>query len=88
MTDQSLKSKTVKGLGWSALDNVTKMGVTFIVSIILARLLSPDEYGLIGILTIFISVFNAIVDGGFTNALIRKKDITDCWQYLLKLIER
>ena len=77
MTDQSLKSKTVKGLGWSALDNVTKIGVTFIVSIILARLLSPDEYGLIGILTIFISVFNAIVDSGFTNALIRKKDITD-----------
>ena len=77
MAEQSLKSKTVKGLGWSALENVTKIGVTFIVSIILARLLSPDEYGLIGILTIFISVFNAIVDSGFTNALIRKKDITD-----------
>ena len=77
MAEQSLKSKTVKGLGWSALDNVTKIGVTFIVSIILARLLSPEEYGLIGILTIFISVFNAIVDSGFTNALIRKKDITD-----------
>lgn len=77
MAEPSLKSKTVKGLGWSALDNVTKIGVTFIVSIILARLLSPDEYGLIGILTIFISVFNAIVDSGFTNALIRKKDITD-----------
>lgn len=77
MAEQSLKSKTVKGLVWSALDNVTKIGVTFIVSIILARLLSPDEYGLIGILTIFISVFNAIVDSGFTNALIRKKDITD-----------
>lgn len=77
MTEQTLKSKTVKGLGWSALDNVTKIGVTFVVSIILARLLSPDEYGLIGILTIFISVFNAIVDSGFTNALIRKKDISD-----------
>lgn len=72
-----MKSKTVKGLVWSALDNVTKIGVTFIVSIILARLLSPDEYGLIGILMIFISVFNAIVDSGFTNALIRKKDVTD-----------
>ena len=77
MAEQSLKSKTVKGIGWSALDNVTKIGVTFVVSIILARLLSPDEYGLIGILTIFISVFNAIVDSGFTNALIRKKDISD-----------
>lgn len=77
MAEQSLKSKTVKGLGWSAADNITKMGITFIVSIVLARLLSPDEYGLIGILTIFISVFNAIVDSGFTNALIRKKDASD-----------
>ena len=77
MSEQSLKSKTVKGLGWSAADNITKMGITFIVSIVLARILSPDEYGLIGILTIFISVFNAIVDSGFTNALIRKKDAAD-----------
>ena len=73
MAEESLKSKTVHGLGWSAIDNVSKMGIMFIVSIVLARLLSPDEYGLIGILTIFISVFNAIVDSGFTNALIRKK---------------
>lgn len=77
MADQSLKSKTVKGLGWSALDNVSKLGISFIVSIVLARLLSPDEYGLIGILTIFISVFNFVVDSGFTNALIRKKNATD-----------
>lgn len=77
MADESLKSKTVHGLGWSAIDNVSRIGVSFIVSIVLARLLSPDEYGLIGILTIFISVFNAIVDSGFTNALIRKKNATD-----------
>lgn len=77
MAEQNLKEKTVKGLGWSAIDNVIKASITFIVSIVLARLLSPDEYGLIGILTIFISVFNAIVDSGFANALIRKKDATD-----------
>lgn len=77
MADNSLTSKTVHGLGWSAIENITKLGITFIVSIVLARLLSPDEYGLIGILTIFISVFTAIVDSGFTNALIRKIDITD-----------
>lgn len=64
-------------MGWSAIENVTRLGVTFVVSIILARLLSPEEYGLIGILTIFIAIFNAIVDGGFTNALIRKQNITD-----------
>ncbi len=77
MAEGSLKDKTIKGIGWSAMDNVTKMGVTFVVSIILARLLSPDEYGLIGILLIFISIFNTIVDGGFTYALIRKRDATD-----------
>ena len=64
-------------MGWSALENVTRLGVTFVVSIVLARLLSPEEYGLIGILTIFIAIFNAIVDSGFTSALIRKQDATD-----------
>lgn len=77
MAERSLKNKTVKGVGWSALENVTRMGITFVVSIILARLLSPEEYGLIGILTIFIAIFNAIVDSGFTNALIRKQDASD-----------
>ena len=77
MAEESLKNKTVKGMGWSAVENVTRMGVAFVVSIILARLLSPEEYGLIGILTIFIAIFNAIVDSGFTNALIRKQDATD-----------
>lgn len=64
-------------MGWSAVENVTRMGVTFVVSIILARLLSPEEYGLIGVLSIFIAIFNAIVDSGFSNALIRKQDATD-----------
>lgn len=77
MSEESIKNKTIKGTMWSAVENVTKLGVTFVVSIILARLLSPEEYGLIGILTIFIALFNAIVDSGFTNALIRKQDATD-----------
>lgn len=74
MAEQSLKSKTIKGTMWSAIDSFSRMGIMFIVSIILARLLSPEEYGLIGILTIFISIFNTIVDSGFANAIIRKKD--------------
>ena len=77
MAEQSLKDKTVKGTFWSALDAVFKYGVSFIVGIVLARLLTPDDYGLIGILTIFISLFNVIVDGGFTNAIIRKQGATD-----------
>lgn len=77
MAEPSLKAKTVSGVGWSAVDAVAKYGITFVVGIVLARLLSPDEYGLIGILTIFINLFNIIVDGGFANALIRKQGATD-----------
>ncbi len=77
MAEESLKNKTVKGTMWSAVENVTRMGVTFVVSVILARLLTPEEYGLIGILAIFIAIFNSIVDSGFTNALIRKQNVTD-----------
>lgn len=77
MLETSLKSKTIQGTGWSAVENIIRMGVTFVVSIVLARLLSPEDYGLVGILTIFIAIFNVIVDSGFTNALIRKKNVTD-----------
>lgn len=74
MSEQSLKDKTLKGVTWTAADTVLRYGITFVVGIILARILSPDEYGLIGILTIFIELFNIIVDGGFANALIQKKN--------------
>lgn len=74
---ESLKNKTVKGTVWSFLDAFLGQGVTFLVGLVLARLLSPEEYGLIAIITIFISVFNSIVDSGFSNALIRKQDATE-----------
>lgn len=77
MAEQSLKDKTVKGVAWSGIDNVAQYAVSFLVSIVLARLLSPDDYGLIGIIAIFTAVCNALINGGFTTALIRKKDCTD-----------
>lgn len=77
MAEKSLKNKTVKGAGWSFIDGLAGQGITFLVGLILARLLSPVEYGLIGIITIFIAVFNSIVDSGFSNALIRKNDAKD-----------
>lgn len=73
----SLKDRTVNGVGWSAADAFLGQGVTFLVGIVLARLLSPSEYGLIGIVTIFTSVLTGLVDSGFSNALIRKADTTD-----------
>lgn len=77
MQQESLKNKTIKGTMWSAADAFLGQGVTFIVGLVLARLLSPDEYGLIGICLIFTTVLNGIVDSGFSNALIRKKEVTD-----------
>lgn len=74
---ESLKDKTVKGVGWSAADAFLGHGVTFIVGIVLANLLSPEEYGLIGICLIFTTILTGIIDSGFSNAIIRKKDVTN-----------
>jgi len=63
-------------LFWSAIDGFASQGIQFLVGIILARLLTPYEFGLIGMLTIFIALSQSFIDSGFTNALIRKKDCT------------
>lgn len=72
---ESLKHKTIKGIVWSAADAFLGQGVTFIVGVVLARLLSPEEYGLIGICMIFTTVLFGVVDSGFSTALIRKKEV-------------
>ena len=71
---ESLKSKTVKGVSWSFADNIANQGITFLVGLVLARLITPEEYGLIGIILIFVAIFDSIINCGFSNALIRKKD--------------
>ena len=77
MAEHDLKDKTVKGVGWSAIDNIAQYAVSFVVSIVLARLLSPEDYGLLGIIAIFTAVCTALINGGFSSSLIRKKDVTD-----------
>lgn len=77
MSSSNLKSKTIAGMSWSAVDSIANQGITFLVGLVLARLLSPSEYGLIGMITIFISVSNTIVDSGFSNAIIRKPNVTN-----------
>lgn len=73
---QDLKQKTVSGFFWSFVDNVSNYGIQFIIGIILARLLTPKDYGLIGIITIFIVVSEALIESGLTQALIRKNNPT------------
>lgn len=77
MSQDNLKSKTIKGAGWSAADAILGQGVSFIIGLVLARLLSPEEYGLIGIVMIFVTVLNGVVDSGFSKAVIRKQDAND-----------
>lgn len=77
MSGQSLTEKTTKGVIWNSVDRVANYGIGFIIGIVLARLLSPEEYGLIGIVGIFTAIFNIILDGGFSTALIRKDGVTD-----------
>lgn len=76
MTD-SLKNKAVKGVSWSFIDNIASSGVSFLVGLVLARLLSPQEFGILGMIAIFIAISNSIIDSGFSNALIRKTDAKD-----------
>ena len=73
----SLKQKTVSGLLWSFVDTMAGQGISFIVGIILARLLSPREFGLIGMITVFIAVSQSFINSGFSSALIRKKNCTN-----------
>lgn len=61
---------------WGVLDNLAKSGVTFLVGLVLARMLSPTDFGILGIITIFINLSVVIIDGGFATALIRKPDAT------------
>ncbi len=72
----SLKQKTVSGVLWSSVEQFTSSGIQFIVGIVLARLLSPKEFGLIGMITIFIAVSESFIRSGFSEALIRKKNCT------------
>ena len=72
-----LKKKTVKGMAWSAIERFSTQGVQFVFGIILARLLTPADYGVIAMLTIFLAVSQTFIDSGFANAVIRKIDRTE-----------
>ena len=73
----TLKEKTAKGLGWGFIDNFLGAGMTAIVSILLARVVSPQEFGLIGMIAIFTALGNTLMDSGFSGALIRKQNVDD-----------
>lgn len=72
----SLKEKTINGVIWNSISNFSVKGIDFVVGIILARLLTPSEFGLIGTITIFLVLSEVFINSGFNQALIRKQDCT------------
>lgn len=69
----SIKKTAYNGFKWSAIEKFSVQGTTFILQLILARLLVPSDYGIIGMLSIFLQIAQVFVDTGFANALIQKK---------------
>ena len=75
MAEQSLKDKTAKGLCWGGLSNGLQQLLNLVFGIFLANLLTPDDYGMVGMLTIFSLIAGSIQESGFISALINKREI-------------
>lgn len=74
MEHSDLKNKTINGVVWSFIERFSVQGVVFVLDLIIARLIGPDNYGLIAMLAIFMSVSQVFIDGGFSSALIQRKE--------------
>lgn len=70
-------ASTLKNLGWKFMERISAQLVQLVVSIVLARILSPSDYGAVAMVTIFVMLANVLIEGGFSSALIQKKDADD-----------
>lgn len=77
MSEESVKGSTISGVKWTLLEQSVVQVVTFVLGVVLARLLNPTDYGTIGVLSIFMAVSGTFIDSGFGQALIRKQDCTE-----------
>jgi len=77
MQNESLKTGVVKGFFWKALENGGDQLITFVISIVLARLLGPEKYGTMSVMLIFVTIANVIIQTGFQTALIQKKEVDE-----------
>ncbi|SHJ29811.1 Membrane protein involved in the export of O-antigen and teichoic acid [Fibrobacter sp. UWP2] len=77
MAEGSLKNKVIGGMAWTGIEKIVNKAVNFLIGIALARMLAPTDYGVIGMLAIFIAVANTFTDSGLSNALIQKQDRTE-----------
>lgn len=73
MAESDMNRKVARGLFWKLLENGGAQGVQFVIAILLARLLSPAQYGVVGLIMIFITIANVFVQSGFSTALVQKR---------------
>lgn len=80
MSQEDIKQKAVKGIFWSFCERFGSLLILFTANIVLARILTPDDFGLVGILMAFVMISQILIDGGLGNALIQRQKITtvDC----------
>ena len=71
---EDLKTKTINNVVWKFLERFIAQGIAFIVSLVIARILEPSDYGVVSIVTIFFNIANVLITGGLNTALIQKKD--------------
>lgn len=72
-----LRDKILSGVFWQGLSNIGNFGLGFIISVILARLLTPEDFGVVAIIGVFIALFSVFIDSGFSMALVQKKELQE-----------
>ena len=77
MSDLDLKKKAVSGAAWVTIEKIVRQVVQFVLGVILARILAPSDYGIVGMLAIFMAIANTFIDSGMGSALIQNKDNKD-----------
>ncbi len=77
MSNDSLKYKTKKGLVWNSINQFANLGLSFVVGVVMARLLTPSDYGITALPSIFVAIAEIFIWGGFSSAMVRKVDLNE-----------
>lgn len=75
--EEGLRAKTIKGTIWSAVQKFSVMGISFVANILLARMLTPDDFGCVAMLAIFLVISDTFMDSGLGSAIIQKKNLSN-----------
>ena len=77
MAEENLKKKTRSGLYWTFFNQLSNYGMAFVIGIFMARMLSPEDYGITALPGVFYAIARILMDSGFVKAMIRKPELTE-----------